>query len=151
MKKLFLMTVAITLFFALLSIAYSADEVLTSEKLCGIWEGYFNYQPRFGVPRTSSSRLLITPNLSGIFFYRSQYDSYVKFLDGQGEIVNNELVMREKVLIRIKLKMDAKNILEGEGTTDDLNKGNLTKLKKVRDLTDAEKQKTLEELAGLMK
>jgi hypothetical protein len=148
---LFFLTLALTSFCALTLIAYSADEVLTPEKLCGIWEGTFSFSTR-DLPRVSSrSKLLITNNLNGIFVYGTTYLSSTRILDGQGEIVNNQLLMREKVLTRIKLKMNENNMLEGEGVTNSLDRGYLIKLKKVRELNDEEKQKTLEELVGLLK
>jgi hypothetical protein len=143
--------VVIVMTFALTSIAYSADEVLTPENLCGIWGGKFYFQAA-GVHNNADGKLLITQNLNGAFYFINQVGrSVMRILDGQGEIVNNQLIMRDRIASHIKINMNEKKLLEGEGTALFGSKGDLVKFKKVRDLTDEEKKWTLEELAGLLK
>jgi hypothetical protein len=151
MKRLCMLTFGLALFFALTSVAYSADEVLTPDKLCGIWGGKFYFQAQ-GVHNIADGKLLITQNLNGAFYFINQVGrSSMRILDGQGEIVNNQLLMRDRVAQHIKINMNEKNLLEGEGTALFGSKGDLVKFKKVRDLTDEEKKWTLEELARLLK
>ncbi len=128
MKRLCMLTFSLALLFALASITYSADEVLTPERLCGIWEGTFTYQDRYLARAGYNSKLLITQNLNGVFCHNVYGLSSTRILDGQGEIINNQLIMRQlimsdRVVERIKVNMNSKNMLEGEGYTHNGIKG----------------------------
>jgi hypothetical protein len=73
----------------------------------------------------------------------------IKFLDVPGEIVNDQLLMRDRISIKVKVNINAKNMLEGEATPHSIT-GDLTKFKKVRDLINEEKQLPLEDLKKLV-
>jgi hypothetical protein len=150
MKKGSLLVLAMTLFIILCSFVYAAEEALTPEKLCGVWEGNLLISFRDNPTRFScNSKLLITQNLNGFFAYTMMGSRSIRLLDVPGEIVNDQLLMRDRVTIKVKVKMNAKNMLEGEATPHSIT-GDLTKFKKVRDLTNEEKQLPLEDLKKLV-
>jgi hypothetical protein len=152
-KKLIFLTLAMALFFALTSIAYSADEALTPEKVSGIWEGsYYVTWSNDGYRHRFTCRILITPTLSGVLNCINLNQGSWQFDLSQGEIISNQLVMRDLKntdTIRIKANITGKNILEGEFQGIN-NKGDLFNFKKKRDLTAEEKQRPLSQLEGLV-
>jgi hypothetical protein len=153
MKKFFLLTLGLALFFALASIAYSAEEALTPEKLSGMWEGGYTFVFANTFSATSSCRALFTPNLNGIMRCRGQHGSFLFVFDGQGDIVNNQLIIRDQEMpntVRLKAYITSKNKLEGELKLPKSN-GDLSGFKKIRELTDEEKQLPLAQLEGLLK
>jgi len=151
MKKLFGGAVALVFFFALTSIAYSADEALTPEKICGIWEGTLSLEtpgyPRYFAP----CRILFKPDLTGILRYNTPNAALKYVLDGKGDISNNQLIIRDREnpdIIRLKAYMTKKNLLEGN-FKGKLSSGDLSDLKKIKELKDEEKELPLSQLEGL--
>jgi hypothetical protein len=154
MKKTLFKTLSVSLFFALVSFYLSLDEDITPEKFCGIWEGTFidrlQGNPR---PRYYKSKLIITQQLKGIFGYSVMDSTFIRILDGPGEIVNNQLLLREKTRTdsaEIKVNLTEGNMIEGEGVSLSLYKGKLTKFKKIRSLTNSEKRLSVEALEILV-
>jgi hypothetical protein len=156
MKKLFCGIMAVVLFFALTSIAFSADEALTPEKISGIWQGAYNtISANDGYRYSTSCKLLITPNLNGIINSEAPWGGYsfIFGLNGQGDIVNNQLIIRDREnpsVIRLKAHITKKNHLEGDFQGIQ-SKGDIVGCKKIRELTDEEKQWPLAQLEGLLK
>jgi hypothetical protein len=152
MKKLFFLILAIASLFALASITYSADEALTPEKLSGIWKGSARLIAPGQAYFDHSCRLLITPSLNGLLRCNSQMGNPAYDFD-QGEIINNQLVVRDREMpntIRLKAYITSKNRLEGEVQLRRV-KGDLYGCKKIRELTDEERQMPLAQLEGLLK
>jgi|WetSurMetagenome_2_1015567.scaffolds.fasta_scaffold330912_2 hypothetical protein len=140
--------------FALTSITYSAEEALTPENLSGIWQGYGHLTGGFGIKSRVGCRRLITPTLSILFRCNSQgLNGRPEYDFDQGEIINNQLVVRDQEkpdIIRIKANINSKNALEG---TIEIPRhfGDLVNFKKARALTEEEKQRPLSQLEGLVK
>jgi hypothetical protein len=154
MKKIFFFTLALALVLSLASIGYAADEALTPEKLCGIWEGNYNIDStRVGLPRYSAKcRILFKSDLSGIMRYNTVAGMYKVVFDGQRDINNNQLIIRDPEnpdIVRLKAYMTKKNKLEGE-FQGKVSFGDLVGFKKIRDLTDDEKQQSMEQLEILL-
>jgi hypothetical protein len=156
MKKLFFLTLAMALSFALTSITFSADEALSPENLSGIWDGYGRVKGGSGYIIKYSCKILITPTLSGILRCATS-NAYVgigpEYYFDQGEIINNELVVREREkpdIIRIKANINSKNVLEGTIRIPS-HSGDLLSFKKNRSLTDEEKQHPVSQLESLVK
>jgi hypothetical protein len=160
MKKGIFWALTVIFLFTLTSLAFSEEEALTPEKVSGLWKGYWNSvkmaQAKFGsttMVAPYECRILITPSLNGIVNCRhAMATPWQLVLDGQGEIVGNQLVIRDRKdpsMIRMKAHITRKNRLEGECT--EVYNGDLIRLEKIRDLKDEEKQQSLSQLEGLVK
>ena len=157
MKKSLLAVLAMVLFLTLTSVVYSAEEALTPEKISGIWKGYFLTIITSLGRAELSCRVLITPSLTGVVSCSGPaVGKWQDVLDGQGNIISNQLVILDRKnpdVTRLKAYITSKNLMEGDyqhlGNPD--YKGNLIKFKKIRDLTDEEKQRPLSQLKGLLK
>ena len=159
MKKGLLVVLTMVLFFTLTSLAYSSEKALTTENISGIWNGYFAVTLRGEGKAIGTCKILITPSLTGVVSCSSdKFGKWKDVLDGQGEIINNQLVIRDRKnpdIIRLKAYMKSNKVVEGDynhlyGTPRDY-KGDLLKFKKIRDLNDEEKQWPLSQLQGLLK
>ena len=156
MKKGIFWALTVIFFFTFISLAFSEEEAMTPEKISGIWEGRYNYITSFqAMAWRNSCRALFTPNLNGIMSCRGHSGPFKFVFDGQGDIVNNHLIIydREKPsVIRIEAYITSKNQLEGDiPPTGNIKKGDLLGFKKIRELTDEEKQLPLAQLEGLLK
>ena len=158
MRKLFFI-LAIALSFALTSIAYSADEALSPEKLSGIWRGdwksdqFAQIQGVSTMPGPYDCRILITASLNAVFYCTHSLGgrTWDPILDGHGEIINNQLIIHDLAnpdKIRMKAYITSKNRLEGETYNF---KGALLNFNKIRDLTNEERQHSLSQLQNLLK
>jgi hypothetical protein len=156
MKKSIFWALTVIFLFTFTSLAFSEEEAMTPEKISGIWEGRCNVilNDMAGVWR-NSCRALFTPNLNGIMSCRGQSAPFKFVFDGQGDIVNNHLIIydREKPsVIRIEAYITSKNQLEGGiRPTGNIKTRDLLGFKKIRELTDEEKQLPLAQLEGLLK
>jgi hypothetical protein len=153
MKKGIFWVLTVFFLFALTSLAFSEEEPMTPGKISGIWKGNYNYIPG-GAPRqTCLCRAIFTPNLNGIMSCFGQGGQFDFIFDGKGDIVNNQLIIRYREnpnWIRIEARITKKNRLEGE-VHDDKRRGDIAGFKKIRELTDEEKQWPLSKLKGLLK
>ena len=157
MKKVIFWASTVIFFFTLTSLAFSENEAMTPEKISGIWEGIYTYSPNIGGTPFGRVRCLalFTPNLNGImrWFPITGPDRFV--FDGQGDIVNNQLIIRDRKnpdIIRIKAYITGKNRLEGDTKIPvHTPMSVINNFKKIRELTDEEKQQSLSQLEGLLK
>jgi hypothetical protein len=134
---------------------YASEDSMTPENLCGIWEGNYVFIPagRELSQMNAAGKILITPDLRGLFSWNSYGYLWQEVLDGQGDINSNNLIIRDREnpdIIRVKANLTGNNKLEGEIQTKN-SKGSFSNFKKVRDLTSEEKQWSLSQLEGLIK
>ncbi len=157
MKKGILCSLAMVLFLTLSSVAFSAEEALTPERISGIWKGYLVASiPGLGRGELTC-QILITPGLTAVVSCsHDKAGRWKDILDVKGAISDNQLVIRqqkEPETIRLKAYITSKNRMEGyyfhhASRSYD---GDLIKFKKVRDLSDEEKQQPLSQLKDLVK
>jgi hypothetical protein len=150
MKKI-LFVLVLALLFTQYSIVYSADNALPSEKLCGLWEGDYFFPPGIGL-YGNPSKMLITPSLSGLFYWHNSSFDGSELIKFQISISENQLVfvdLEKPEKIRIKGNLSEINKLKGECTFIH-SQGSFSNFTKVRDLTIEEKQLPLSELEGLV-
>ena len=161
MKKGIFWASTVIFLFTLTALAFSEEGAMTPEKVSGLWKGQWNSNEmakiKYGgsvMPAPYDCRILITPSLEGIVNCRHSAGAspWLLVLDGQGEIVGNQLVIRDRKdpnKIRMKAHITRNNQLEGECT--EVYNGDLIKFEKTRDLKDEEKQQSLSQLEGLVK
>jgi hypothetical protein len=153
MKKGIFWALTIIFLFTFTSLAFSEEQAMTPEKISGIWEGGYHYINDGGYIELNPGRVIFTPNLNGIMRVYSQMGQFDFVFDGHGDIVNNQMIIRDREktsMVRIKASITRKNRLEGE-VRFPLNQGDISGFKKIRDLTDEEKQLPLTQLKGLLK